>query len=281
MKKASASDRNYYVIRGGRNGRERLRILARIMQPATLSLFERVGIPRDVVCLDVGCGGGDVTFDLARLVGAGGRVVGTDIDAIKLELARSEADQAQLSNVEFQLSDISESKGSQEFDVVYARFVLTHLKDPAGALARMRQLLRPGGTVIIEDIDFTGHFCYPDCAAFWRYIELYTRVVHASGGDPNIGPRLPLLLVNAGFDCVQMNVVQPSGIKGEVKLIGPVTLENIAATIQAEGLASKEEIDKVISELFEFGRDERTVMSMPRVVQAWGNRGPIDTDQHH
>jgi ubiquinone/menaquinone biosynthesis C-methylase UbiE len=70
--------RNHYLIRGGVEGRERLRILARVMRPTTISLFDRVGIKARMACLDVGCGGGDVTLDLACLVGPEGRVVGWD-----------------------------------------------------------------------------------------------------------------------------------------------------------------------------------------------------------
>jgi ubiquinone/menaquinone biosynthesis C-methylase UbiE len=140
-------------------------------------------------CLDVGCGGGDVTFELARLVGPSGGVVGVDIDATKLDLARCEAEQQQIGNVAFRLADIGQSDGEEEFDVVYARFLLTHLQDSAGALARMLRLLRPGGRVIIEDIDYSGSFCYPDSAAYRRYVELYTQAVQRRGGDPHIGTR--------------------------------------------------------------------------------------------
>ena len=63
-----------------------------------------------MACLDVGCGGGDVSFDLARLVGASGRVVGMDVDAVKLEIARSEAAAQQFANVEFRFADITESE---------------------------------------------------------------------------------------------------------------------------------------------------------------------------
>jgi 2-polyprenyl-3-methyl-5-hydroxy-6-metoxy-1,4-benzoquinol methylase len=55
-----------YVIRGGVEGRERLRVLARVMWPTTEALLARVGTPRDARCLDIGCGGGDVTVELAR-----------------------------------------------------------------------------------------------------------------------------------------------------------------------------------------------------------------------
>jgi SAM-dependent methyltransferase len=226
-----------------------------------------------MACLDVGCGGGDVTFELADLVGPKGRVVGWDIDEAKLELARREAAETQYDNVEFRLLDIGESDGAPEFDVVYARFLLTHLVDPAGALARMLRLVQPNGLVILEDIDFTGYFCHPYSAAFWRYIELYTQTARRRGGDPNIGPRLPGMLLEAGIEQVQINVVQRAAFDGEVKIINPLTMENIVDSVLAEGLASKAELDTLIDELYEFSRNPRTIASIPRIVQAWGHLG--------
>jgi ubiquinone/menaquinone biosynthesis C-methylase UbiE len=135
--------RDHYIIRGGVEGRERLRILARVMRPTTRSLFDRAAIEARRVCLDIGCGGGDVTLDLADLVGPEGRVVGWDIDETKLGLARSEATEKGFGNVEFRLSDIGQSETVPEFDVVYARFLLTHLKDPAGALQECGECCSP------------------------------------------------------------------------------------------------------------------------------------------
>ena len=80
-----------YVIRGGVEGRERLRILSRVMQRTTLASLARAGIKEGMACLEIGCGGGDVAFDMARMVGPAGRVVGTDIDETELELGRREA----------------------------------------------------------------------------------------------------------------------------------------------------------------------------------------------
>lgn len=62
-----------YIIRGGLPGRERLRILSRVMRPTTLALLQRAGVRSGMTCLDVGCGNGDVTFDMARIVGSIGR----------------------------------------------------------------------------------------------------------------------------------------------------------------------------------------------------------------
>jgi ubiquinone/menaquinone biosynthesis C-methylase UbiE len=261
-----------YIIRGGVEGRERLRLLSRILRPTTLVLLDRVGVRPGMSCVDVGCGGGDVTLDLARLVGPTGRVVGIDIDAIKLDLARQEAAAQGIANVEFRHTGVDEWRPAPDFDLEYSRFLLTHLTDPIVAVRTMRQALRPGGVVILEDLDFAGHFCYPDHPAFSRYVELYTRTVLRRGGDPFIGPKLPGMLLDNGFERVDMNVVQPSGIAGEVKLLNPVTMENFADAVLAAGLASRAEVDEVIAGLYESARDGRTVMSVARVVQTWGWR---------
>jgi cyclopropane fatty-acyl-phospholipid synthase-like methyltransferase len=68
-------EQKHYIIRGGEEGRTRLRVLSRVMQSKTLSLLDRAGIRPGMECLEVGCGSGDLAFDLARMVGAGGKVV--------------------------------------------------------------------------------------------------------------------------------------------------------------------------------------------------------------
>jgi ubiquinone/menaquinone biosynthesis C-methylase UbiE len=81
-----------YVLRGGRAGAERLRLLNRVKWPTTKPLLRVAGLRAGMSCLDVGCGGGDVTLKMAALVGAEGHVVGIDRDQSILHLARQEAD---------------------------------------------------------------------------------------------------------------------------------------------------------------------------------------------
>ena len=264
-----------YVIRGSSDGRERLRILARVMQPTTLSLLDQVGLESGASCLDLGCGGGDVSFDLARLVGPSGKVLGVDMDKEELAIAELEAKVQNLDNVSFEISDITDWQRNPEFNLAYGRFILTHFQDPAKALSKLSQALHPGGAVVVEDIDFKGHFCYPVLSAFDRYIELYSEVVHRAGADPNIGPRLPSLLIEARFENVQLNVVQPAGLQGEVKIIHPLTMDYIRTPVLAQKLATEQEIDEIVEELYAYARDPRTVLSLPRVIQAWGYR-PIE-----
>jgi len=134
----------------------------------------------------------------------------------------------------------------------------------------MRASLAPGGALVVEDIDFSGHFSHPDSPAFRRYQEWYCAAVRARGCDPNIGPRLPALLDDAGVHDVGVHVVQPCGREGEVTIIAPLTLENVADAIVQAQLASREEVERTIDELYEFARADGTLLSFPRIVQAWG-----------
>jgi 2-polyprenyl-3-methyl-5-hydroxy-6-metoxy-1,4-benzoquinol methylase len=261
-----------YVIRGGSEGRERLRVLSRVLAPGTLALLESAGVRPGMACLDVGCGGGDVAFELGRLVGAEGRVLGLDLDPVQLEIARREAAALGLAHCAFELGDAMLIEGAREYDIAYARFLLTHLPDPAAALARMHAQVVPGGTVVLEDIDFRGHFCEPPCAAFDRYVAWYTRVVQGRGADPWIGARLPSLLREAGFADVRVRVVQPCGLEGDVKRMASLTLANIADAVHAAGLAEREELARTQAELDRYADDPGSLMSLPRIVQAWATR---------
>src|SRR5262245_11610353 len=101
-----AKDLGHYVIRGGIEGRERLRIMGRVLHASTSALFDRVGLADGQICLDVGCGGGDVTCEIARRVAPSGKVVGLDLDETKIALARGEAAERGLRNLEYRVADV-------------------------------------------------------------------------------------------------------------------------------------------------------------------------------
>jgi SAM-dependent methyltransferase len=221
----------------------------------------------------MGCGGGDVTAALARLV-PDGFVVGADMDGPQLDIARREAADAGLANVDYRALDVMElPTGDEQFDLIYVRFLLTHLPDPSLALTHLCARLAPGGAIVVEDIDFTGSFCYPDNVAYRRYVQLYSETVLGRGGDPNIGIRLPSLLRVTGLADVRMNVVHPAGFDGEVKLIAPITLEAIADAVLAAGLCGADELNQTVDDLYAFAADDASVLSTPRIVQVWGRKG--------
>ena len=152
--------------------------------------------------LDVGCGPGTITIDLARVV-APGLVVGIEPEGAVLDGARRLAAEAAV-EVRFEVGDIyhlAEPDGS--FDVVHAHQVLQHLPDPVGALRQMRRLCAPGGVVAARDGDYAAMTWFPRIPALERWLDLYQRVARANGGEPDAGRRLYGWAIEAGFTDVQ------------------------------------------------------------------------------
>ena len=124
------------------------------MAAATAAFLSRAGLRSGWSCLDVGCGGGQVTIELARAVGPRGRVVGLDVDAAALDTARRAAERAGVV-AEFVRADATSPWASDAFDLAYSRLVLSHLVDAAAAVRAMTAAVRPGGVVAVEDL-YTG-----------------------------------------------------------------------------------------------------------------------------
>jgi SAM-dependent methyltransferase len=95
--------------------------------------------------LDLGCGSGKTTLELASRVGPGGEVVGVDISAEMLARARERAAQLGTGNVEFVRADVQvHDLGEARFDAAYSRFGVMFFADPVAAFANVRRALRPG-----------------------------------------------------------------------------------------------------------------------------------------
>jgi 2-polyprenyl-3-methyl-5-hydroxy-6-metoxy-1,4-benzoquinol methylase len=195
-----------YVIRGGEEGKRRLDLLAQVMGPTTDALLDRSGIAGGMTCADVGCGTGHVSRELAARVGPSGRVVGIDLDPLKVATAREEAEGAGLRNTEYRVADVKTWSDPGAYDLIYGRFIVSHLPDRQAFVGRLWESLRATGTLILEDIDFSGAFCYPPNPAFTRYCELYAEVVSRRGGDANVGPRLYQRCLCAGFRDLEIHV---------------------------------------------------------------------------
>jgi ubiquinone/menaquinone biosynthesis C-methylase UbiE len=261
-----------YVIRGGREGYERLQMLARARRRDTLDLFELAGVRPGMRCLDLGCGGGEVTFEIARLIGPEGHVTGVDMDEVKLELARAAAAERGVANVEFRAANVDEWSEPGGYDLVYCRFLLEHLSRPVDLLERMWAAVRPGGSIVVEDADFDGLFCDPPNDGFAFYARMYPRVLERRGGDHAIGRKLYRHFLTAGIPDPSLRLVQGWGTAGDAKTISLATLEATADAILDEGLASEDELQAALSALAAFVADPATLIGDPRVFQIWRRR---------
>jgi SAM-dependent methyltransferase len=143
--------------------------------------------------LDVGCGPGTITLDLAARV-APGRVVGIDAAPDALAAAPRTA------TVDFQTGDVYALEYPDgAFDVVHAHQVLQHLADPVAALREMRRVCRPGGFVAARDADYAAMTWHPEIPALDEWLALYHRVARHNGGEPDAGRKLLSWAREAGF----------------------------------------------------------------------------------
>ena len=148
--------------------------------------------------LDVGCGPGTITVDLARLV-APGRVVGIDRSREVIAQATAYA-RDQGVTIEAQTGDVYALQfPDASFDVVHAHQLLQHLSDPVRALVEMRRVLRPGGLLAARDSDYACFAWAPPDPLLARWLELYRAVARRNEAEPDAGRFLKTWALDAGF----------------------------------------------------------------------------------
>ena len=260
-----------YTIEQGLGVRERMDLLAAVNGPATAGLFDMLEVSAGWRCLDLGCGGGHVTMELARRTAPSGGAVGIDLDGALIELARGEAASQGLDNVTFVVG-AAEDVDQTGFDLVFARFLLMHLADPSRALAQMTNAVRPGGVVLIEDANFGGCFTYPTCQGYNSWVEWYRETVQRNGGDTDLGLRLPALLRSIGLTHIGVGVAQPAYLDGPHKQLQQMSMAKMKAAVVASGVASETEYDEAHADLKAFTDDPTTLIAAPRMIQVWGRR---------
>lgn len=149
--------------------------------------------------LDVGCGPGSITADLANLVEPG-PVTGLDQSEDVVASARELAASRGLTNISFtagNVYDLDYPDGT--FDVVHAHQVLQHLADPVAALREMRRVARPGGLVAVRDADYSGMSWYPELPELAEWMDIYQQIARGNAAQPDAGRRLMAWTLEAGF----------------------------------------------------------------------------------
>jgi ubiquinone/menaquinone biosynthesis C-methylase UbiE len=261
---------NAYIISGGVKGKTRLNTLSDVLYPYTRALLKSCGLREGHTLLDLGCGGGNVAMLAASIVDDSGGVTAVDFDQDIVHLARLDAQRNDIDNIVFRTASAYEINFSNEFDMAYARFLLSHLQEPAVGLERMIQGVKPGGKVVVEDVQFSGHFSVPSCSAFDTYVRYYSEAARNNGQNAEIGPELVTMFRNAGLRHVGFDVIQPCFNSGSGKWMGWLTLDRIKDTLIDQGISSPDDVNSLLTEIEAFTNDESTIMSLPRIFRVWG-----------
>jgi len=147
--------------------------------------------------LDVGCGPGTITAEIADRVGPDGPVLGIDASADVVALA---SDAHRRPNLTFAVGDVYAIDAADgTYDIVHAHQVLQHLADPVAALREMRRVCRLGGIVAARDADYSASAWFPGEEWMDRWLDLSLTIGRANGGEPDAGRRMLSWAHEAGF----------------------------------------------------------------------------------
>ena len=195
-----ADETTSYLLAGQASELERLQLQSRVWEPSGKALLAELPEGAGRRALDVGCGVMGWLRVLSAWVGPHGEVVGSDIDAKMRTGAEAFIGGEGLANVSVVEDDLFASRlPPASFDLVHARFQIAPLGRADAQLAAHRRLLRPGGTLVLEEPDLASWRINPEGPATHALIALIERGFCAAGGDFNAGRGLPALLRNAGL----------------------------------------------------------------------------------
>jgi SAM-dependent methyltransferase len=212
--------------------------------------------PRGSTVLEAGCGVGAQTLTLAQR-SPDARFTSVDLSADSIAEAKRRADEAGLTNVEFQQADIFALPfNAESFDHVFVCFVLEHLSRPVEALAILNRLLRPAGTITVIEGDHGSTSFYPDSPAAHAAIQCQVTLQHQAGGNALIGRQLYPLMVEAGFDAVHVSPrmvyvdsSRPDLVDGFTRKTFTAMIEGIRESAIAAGLIEPERFDAGVQDL--------------------------------
>ncbi len=241
-------------------------------------LLDRAGFSAGVTLLDLGCGTGYTTLDLARVVGPKGWVIGVDRDGERsLPLLKAKAATAGLSNIETRTCELEAfdlPEGS--VDGVYGRWVLMYLpettvKSLTGCMAKW---LRPGGACALAEFCNYRHIhIHPPCMNLPAVAEALIRAVAGDRGcNPEIGNALPGLLHTTGLN-VELNVVTKAVRATTPEWQWPNALfRNILPGLVNEGYLTQEVLDAFLKEWEARSREPDAVFFSSPMMETVGRR---------
>ncbi len=191
----------------------RLRVQHEIWREPMLALMDAAGFRAGQTLLDLGCGPGWSTLELARRTGPRGRVRARDRWRAMTEAAERLCRENELDWVEVECADAATPLPEATFDGAYARWLFCWTPDPLPALHAVARALKPGGRLAIADyLRYAPEVVLePSTPAFARGIAAVEASWRAAGGDPRIGEKLPDLLADAGLRVIRRDEIRSSG----------------------------------------------------------------------
>ncbi len=266
-----------YSLGHSEHERRRLKLQAAWYEPITLRTFRDAGIREGMRVLDIGCGVGDVSFAVRKLVGATGEVAGIDRSEVAVAEARERSEAAGFKNVKFSVADCDAFSSQQKFDAIVGRLVLMYQTDPVRTLKHLSGSLESNGVFAFIEADYYTGFCtFPETALHRRIARLVTETFIRSGADVRMGIKLHQTFLAAGLPAptLHVDILAGGGPKFQGYEVLAEIVRSVLPSMEKFGLAASEEIE--VDSLAERLRAEvveaRATVMWISFVEAWTRR---------
>jgi ubiquinone/menaquinone biosynthesis C-methylase UbiE len=268
----TAGQPNPYALATGAAAVRRLHVLHDIYAPTGRRVLLQAGLRPGMKAADFGCGVGVVTRMLGEMVGPSGSVTGIDVNGQQLAEAAAWCESQGVMNASFVNADASRTglpRGS--FDLVYCRYLLLHLPDPMGCLREMRDVLRPGGIIVVEDGDLATATSVPP-TSIDAFADLFCRFGPTRGLDYRLARDLYHMVIRAGFEDVDVEIHQPAMTRGENRYFLKWSVEEAGPTFVGAGIVTSEDLSQTLVEMQKAIDDPDVLILAPRMSLVWGRK---------
>ena len=185
---------------------DRLKQQVNITLSQEQKIWQEIGLTSHHKILDLGCGSGIVSSELAKITHPG-EVIGIDFSESMLKQACWLKDSQSITNLNFQLGNAYQLNFPDNyFDFVYSRLLFQHLVEPAKVLSNIYRILKPGGILYILDVDDRWLTLYPEPKSFASLCQKLTSLQKSQGGDPYVGRKIGSYIHQAGFNRVETQI---------------------------------------------------------------------------
>ena len=241
----------------------------------TSALWRDAGFDRGQTLLDLGCGPGFATLDLAWLVGPDGRVFAVDaspkfIDHVDRLLAATGLD-----NVTTRIGDAQSMRLTAEsLDGAFVRWVLCFLEDPESAIAAVADALKPGGTCVVVDyFNYSAVGLYPWRDKFEPLFRAYADSARAHGADYDVAGRVPLMMNRRGLEVVATRSICKAARPGSQLWHWLASFnDSYMPKLEQQGFLTREQIDTLRADFADLANDPSAFFFTPPVLAVIGRK---------